>query len=114
MMLDWIESFVLRRADLVLPMGKFTKELALQKGANPSNTIVLPFPVRWADSATVIDFPTEPAVLFAGRLEREKGVQVLFEALKYVKETVPQVRLFIAGEGSYRQRLESLADFLGL
>ncbi len=112
--LEWIESFVLRRADLVIPMGEFTCQLALEKGAHHNRIIVLPFPVHWLDSATITDLPPRPCVLFAGRLEKEKGVHILLEALKYVKEAVPSVRLLIAGDGSYRQHLEELVERLEL
>jgi hypothetical protein len=44
MLFDRIESFVLRRANLVVPMGRFTKELAIRKGANPDRVIICFFP----------------------------------------------------------------------
>jgi len=113
-LLEWIESFVIRRADLVIPMGEFTRQLALKKGANQGRIIVLPFPVRWMDSAMITDLPPRPCVLFAGRLEKEKGVHILLEALKHVKKAVPSVRLLIAGDGSYRQHLEELVGRLQL
>jgi glycosyltransferase involved in cell wall biosynthesis len=114
MLLDRIESFVLQRADLVVPMGRFTKELAIRKGANPNKIIILPFPVRWADSASVAPFPSQPCVLFVGRLEKEKGVHVLLEAMCQVREAIPSVRLLVARDGSYRRELEVRADRLGL
>ena len=114
MALELIESFVLRRADLVVPMGRFTEELAIRKGADPARTILLPFPVRWAGSASIAPFPPRPCVLFVGRLEKEKGVHVLLETMRQVREVVPSVRLLVAGDGSYRRELEARADRLGL
>ena len=113
-LLEQIESFVLQRADLVVPMGKFTEQLALRKGAKPDKTIILPFPVQWAGSASVVPFPPQPCVLFVGRLEKEKGVHVLLEAMCQVREMVPSVRLLIAGDGSYRRELEAKVDRLSL
>lgn len=113
-LLERIESFVIRWADLVIPMGEFTRQLALKKGANQDRIVVLPFPVGWMDSAMITDLPPHPCVLFAGRLEKEKGVQILLEALKHVKEEVPAVRLLIAGDGSYRKHLEELVERLQL
>ncbi len=112
--LELIESFVLRRADLVVPMGRFTYELALRRGANPNKTVVLPFPVKWANSANIEPFPPQPYVLFVGRLEKEKGVHVLLEAMGKVREAVPSARLLIAGDGSYRLELEDKTRRLGL
>ena len=41
-----------------------------------------------------------PLVVFAGRLEWEKGVHTLIEALAVVRRQIPDVHLVIAGEGS--------------
>ncbi len=114
MALELIEGFVLRRADLTVPMGDFTRELVIRKGADPNRIIVLPFPVRWVDSACITPVPAEPCVLFVGRLVKEKGVHVLLEAMHRVREAIPSVRLLIAGDGSYRRELEVMTDRLSL
>jgi glycosyltransferase involved in cell wall biosynthesis len=44
-------------------------------------------------------------LLYAGRLERYKGLYLLLEALR----GVPNVRLTVLGEGSYREELEQLS-----
>jgi glycosyltransferase involved in cell wall biosynthesis len=50
---------------------------------------------------------TRPAhLLFVGRLERYKGLYLLLEALR----GVPDVRLTVVGDGSYRKELERLAE----
>ncbi len=46
--------------------------------------------------------PDAPLLLYAGRIEREKGVHVLLRAFATVRERLPQARLLIAGDGSYR------------
>jgi glycosyltransferase involved in cell wall biosynthesis len=59
--------------------------------------------------------PREPArLLFLGRLEREKGVDVLLRALPGVLARRPDVHLSIVGGGSQRAALERLAAELGL
>ena len=55
-----------------------------------------------------------PRVLFAGRLVREKGVDVLLEAFARVVRAVPQARLDVAGDGPLRSELEALARARGL
>ena len=53
-----------------------------------------------------------PVLLAVGRLEQEKGFQVAIEALRTLRSHVPEVRLLIAGEGTYRPELERLATGL--
>ena len=56
----------------------------------------------------------DPTVAFAGRLAREKGVDVLLRALPAVIAQVPDVRLVVAGEGPESRTLHKLAADLGI
>jgi D-inositol-3-phosphate glycosyltransferase len=56
--------------------------------------------------------PETPALLYAGRLVRWKGVEYLVKALPHISP--PNTRLWIAGEGPYRETLEKLAGELGV
>jgi glycosyltransferase involved in cell wall biosynthesis len=58
--------------------------------------------------------PERPRLLFAGRLSREKGVDVLLRALPRVAAAHPEVELVVAGDGPERLRLEELARDLGV
>lgn len=53
-------------------------------------------------------------VLFAGRLEYEKGVQTVLHALERLVDRVGAVRFLIAGVGTYSDELRGLVDELGL
>jgi glycosyltransferase involved in cell wall biosynthesis len=53
-------------------------------------------------------------IVAVGRLEREKGYDLLIRALPRVLRCVPQVQLRIVGDGSQRAALESLASILGV
>jgi glycogen(starch) synthase len=55
-----------------------------------------------------------PVMLFAGRLEFEKGVQTALDALARIERTAPGVGLVIAGDGTYRSVLEERAAALAL
>jgi glycosyltransferase involved in cell wall biosynthesis len=48
-------------------------------------------------------------VTFVGRLIYAKGVQDLISAFSKIKETVPEAKLLIVGDGPYRANLEKLA-----
>ncbi|MCH8877288.1 MAG: glycosyltransferase family 4 protein [Chloroflexi bacterium] len=107
--LESIERFVIRRADLVVPMGPFTRHLGISQGSSPDKAITLPFPIRWADRVEVVEPPESPNVLFVGRLEKEKGVSFLIKAMALVTEKLPGARLLIAGDGGYRSALAKIA-----
>jgi glycosyltransferase involved in cell wall biosynthesis len=58
-------------------------------------------------------FPVRPAILFVGRLEQSKNVDVLLEAVALLFRDHPG-QLVICGEGADRPRLEALAQARGL
>jgi glycosyltransferase involved in cell wall biosynthesis len=56
----------------------------------------------------------QPEILFAGRLTKEKGADVLLRAMRQVHRSHPDVRLVFAGDGPSRQELEQAAEALGI
>ncbi|MCX6842835.1 MAG: glycosyltransferase family 4 protein [candidate division WOR-3 bacterium] len=57
---------------------------------------------------------TGPAILFLGRLDARKGVEVLLRALPEVLRSVPNTRLTVAGRGPMERTARQLADRLGV
>ena len=59
----------------------------------------------------------DPVVLYAGRLTREKGIDLLADAFLRARERDPRLRLVLAGGGpeeeALRARLGDAAEFLG-
>ena len=62
-------------------------------------------------------YPGEVKVLYAGRLTREKGVDLLAESFQRARAADPRLHLLLAGggpeEGELRERLGEHATFLG-
>jgi len=58
--------------------------------------------------------PGSDQVTVVARLERDKGVQIALGAMREVIAAVPNARLRIVGDGSYRRDLEALAGEYGL
>jgi glycogen(starch) synthase len=55
-----------------------------------------------------------PLVVTWGRIQYEKGFQTLVLAVPALRDTVPGLRVVIAGRGSYLAELQSLAQRLGV
>ena len=51
-----------------------------------------------------------PRLLFAGRLEPGKGIEIAMHALKFVRETRTGATLTVVGDGSLSSHLKSIAD----
>ena len=60
------------------------------------------------------DWRSAPRAVFVGRLAPEKGLGALIDAWPLVRQTHPQARLILIGEGPERPLLEQRARSLGL
>ena len=83
---------------LHLPMGSFR---------------VIPNGVPVAAYATAAPLPqlvdrARPLLLFVGRLEARKGLDVLIRAFLRLRTTMPEVRLCVVGEGPERERCQQM------
>jgi phosphatidylinositol alpha-mannosyltransferase len=52
--------------------------------------------------------PERPLLLFVGRLESRKGLDVLIRAFLRLRTTMPRVRLCVVGEGPERERCQQM------
>ena len=99
-----------RRLRMIFAPSKFmARVLERDRGKIPVrhlyNGIELPLPAP---------MPDEPLVLYVGRLESVKGVDVLLRAMQDVVRAIPSARLLVVGDGSERHSLQQLCEHLGL
>ena len=55
---------------------------------------------------------TDKHILYVGRLDGEKRVDLLIQAMPYVRKTIPQAKLLIAGKGLQKVNLDNLVSKL--
>jgi len=55
-----------------------------------------------------------PSIFYIGLLENIKGVDILIKAMKIIKKEIPDIHLYIAGEGSQKGNLIKLVKKLDL
>jgi glycosyltransferase involved in cell wall biosynthesis len=96
--------------DLIVANSEAVRRHFLAEFAKPVEVVLNGIPVR--PSRPPLSFP--PTVAFAGRLIREKGVEVLVRAFLNVVKELPDARLLLAGEGPEKNRLKKLIAALKL
>lgn len=100
------------QAPRLLAATGYMQDLLAQNGFDPTRIALLPPHFLAADQIPPYAPPAEPnTLLYAGRLEIEKGVPYLLRALSLLPE---RVRLVIAGDGTLRGEYERLIADLGL
>jgi glycosyltransferase involved in cell wall biosynthesis len=121
----WLKRFFVSHADAVAAPGKAASEYAKELGAREENVFIAPFggdSQFFTREAAKVDAAREKrlmglpgrAVLYSGRLVREKGVFVLLEAFQRLALELPDVGLLFVGHGPERQAMEDCCRRLGL
>ncbi len=120
--IEWWLTYEARR---VITCSRYMHDQVADIFAKPTDTIdVVPNGVDVDDFALPDDEvaafrrdlapPDTNVVLFAGRLEYEKGVQTVLDALHDLRERVGPTEFLIAGVGTYSDELRRKVDELGL
>lgn len=116
---SFLERFVGAEADLAICCSDHVRQELIQEyQVVPEKIAIIPCGVdarRFAVEADLAAFsqlfgnPSDKIVLYVGRLDREKGITHLLEAMARVLLAVPDARLVIAGKGVLQQELTETA-----
>ena len=114
----WIkyERQVLHKADHIIVVVDEARERLTQLGLDPSiihvvsNTLNLKHFSISETSATDSDV----ILFYAGGLNYHRGIQVVLQALAMVKDSHPELKFWILGEGSYKKKLQEICAQLDL
>lgn len=114
MKMAWADAGrILRKMDKVTTPTRRAANL-LEQAAGVSNVLAISCGIeasRFANSTPTSN--ANPVFLFLGRLDDEKRVHVLLEALARLEE-FPKARVELVGDGGERAHLEALANRLGI
>jgi glycosyltransferase involved in cell wall biosynthesis len=117
----FVEKMAYRYADLIYCINGYTRDIIQRLGGASSNRLVVN-PIRIDHS--IFDPATHDSaslrrkegmdqnakmVLFVGRLELDKQVEVLFEAIPLVLSELSEALFYVLGDGSLRHELEAAA-----
>lgn len=116
-----VERDITECADLlVASTAQERDELVRGYGADPGRIVVVPPGVEFFEGAPARRPVDPPYVLFVGRLERLKGVEIALRAFAELAGPNPDLRFRVIGGdsldsvGSERDRLERIVEELGL
>jgi glycosyltransferase involved in cell wall biosynthesis len=98
-------------ADRILTCSSWMAD-ELRRNGISAEPLPLPVPAPDPDFARIP--AQEPLFVYCGRLNREKGVDLLLRAFARVLELRPRAKLRILGDGPRRTQLEAVAAELGI
>lgn len=102
-------QIAMRNVDRIIALSSYTKQMLDHEGISAT---LLPNGVGLLASAPYL--PENHQLLYAGRLEKFKGIDNLINAIPVIKKKFPDIKLRIAGEGEFSAPLKSLVKKLDL
>jgi phosphatidylinositol alpha-1,6-mannosyltransferase len=103
-----------RRADGIVAVSRYTRDLALRAGADPGRVQLVPNGVDLPERRQAQRAQRPTVVTVSALNRRYKGHDVVMRALPLVRARVPAVEWAIIGDGPLRPSLERLAAALGV
>lgn len=108
-----VERAMLSLTDNIITVSSKTK-MDLKNIKKSENSIIIPNGIDF-DHITEIKASNEGSdLIFAGRLIKEKNVDILINSISRIKEKFPDIRCLIIGDGPEREKLEELTVGLQL
>jgi alpha-maltose-1-phosphate synthase len=101
-----INRMLTRRAGLVFAHGEALREEVVAATGTRAPIVIVPHGI---DPGNETPLPVDAAVLFFGRISHYKGLDVLFDAMGRIWETLPRATLTVAGAGKIEAH-PALAD----
>jgi len=108
-----LARFAVESADAVVAISRYSRDLAVEAGADPATVTLLPPGVEPAERLASRD--AVPTMVTVSRLEdRYKGHDVVLAALPRIRAAIPTVRWVVVGDGTLRAHLQRHARDAGL
>ena len=108
-----IRNCVLSKSDSITVNSRLTLDELLKKRPECMDKVhIIPmgvdfdtFKKRKASYKLLKEYDNQKIILFVGRLSEQKGIQYLVESLPEVLSQIPDAKVLIIGEGSYKKEL---------
>ncbi|MEL7668947.1 glycosyltransferase family 4 protein [Methanobacterium sp.] len=108
-----VEKVMVNLTGRIITVSKKTK-FDLKAIKSSEKSLVIPNGIDFNYISKIGPAGEKSDVIFAGRLIKEKNVEVLIKAISNVKEKIPDIKCCIIGDGPERAKLEKLVQELNI
>ncbi|RMG79279.1 MAG: glycosyltransferase WbuB [Bacteroidetes bacterium] len=116
-----VEKFLIRFVNKIIVVTEENKNRLLERGIPSKKIKLVSNTVDIEQFTPTTSLPSESqnyadnfTLIYSGRVSFNRGLDTAIEALQYLKNSVPNVKLLIVGEGPHLPKLKKLANVLGV
>lgn len=124
-LVGWFGKKIIHKADFLQPISKYLADFAIKRGAScpievvPNGVDIDLFQTKYNDFEIKslrdnLGIKDEYVVLTTSRLVHKNGVDILIKAIAKIKETRPNIKLLIIGDGPDLTKLQQITKKLRL
>lgn len=106
-----IEKIMVQLTDNLITVSYKTQK-DLRKIKKNDRSIVIPNGIDFNHIQTINPLKQVSDIIFAGRLIKEKNVDLLIKSIPIIKQKIPNIQCIIVGDGPERSKLENLSKNL--
>ncbi|MDD3985702.1 MAG: glycosyltransferase family 4 protein [Methanobacterium sp.] len=106
-----IEKIIVRLTENIITVSYKTQK-DLQKIKKNYRSIVIPNGIDFNHIQTINPSKQISDIIFAGRLIKEKNVDLLIKSIPIIKQKIPNIQCIIIGDGPERSKLQNLSKNL--
>lgn len=106
---QWIERLVAGLSKNMITVSETTKRQLLSIGVR-GNITTVPNGVDFEEIDTAHPADDQSDIIFAGRLIKDKNVDLLIKSISLIKQTIPNIKCLIIGDGPERRHLEEIVS----
>lgn len=108
-----VEKLVIYLTDNIITVSTKTKN-DLKKIKKSEKSVVIPNGIDFRYISKITPSDEKSDVIFAGRLIKDKNVDLLIRSIYLTKKKIPDIKCFIIGDGPERAELEKLVNELDI
>ena len=109
----FVEKIMVYLSNNIVSVSQKTKK-DLKRIKKSEKSVVIPNGIDFDHISKIMPSTEKSDVIFAGRLIKEKNVDLLIRSIYLAKEKVPDIKCFIIGDGPERAKLENLVNELNI
>ena len=113
---QWLdyEKTMIKQVDTVITVVEEMKDRIIEIGADPSNVIVVSNTFNRSKFSAPKRKPSakEYILFYGGGVTIDRGLQYIIPALPELVKSIPEIKLWIVGDGSYLENLKTLTHEL--
>jgi glycosyltransferase involved in cell wall biosynthesis len=108
-----LEQQILNKADLIVAVSDFVKNILLERGLNENKIAVIKNGVNTSFFNKSKLPRNKNMLLFVGRIVPQKGIDIAILSLKYLLNIFDKIELHVIGDGDWLQDAKNLARNCG-